>query len=249
MIKEAFHPSGMKIRFSSENHLYVDDLGRTYTSGTTFISRFFPVFDKVKTAEKCAAGVNPKYAGRKFQDILDEWDAEGERGRNEGTNIHEYAESRFTHTGAPTPLSRRCRSVFKHVERAANELKRYYQWIGSEVIVFDPETLLSGTIDLLMYHPGQNEILIFDWKQNKEISRSNPFQKGFTPVDHLEDTDMNHYALQLSFYEWLIKKGGYFPGVTKFNRALIHVVETGHEIIPLDDFAYEVKEMVKMYAN
>lgn len=225
------------------------DSGNTYTSGTTFIGQFFNKFDSVAVAEKCVNGSNSKYSGRNVTEILDEWQAEGDRGRDEGTNIHEYAESKFIDTPSPDPLSDRCRAIFKQVDRAVIELSAYYQWIGSEVIVFDPETLLSGTIDLLLYHPGQNEILIFDWKQNKAISNTNRFQRGLSPIDHLEDTDLNHYSLQLSFYEWLIRKGNYFPGVTKFNRALIHLKEEAFEIIRLEDFKYEIGEMVKTHGK
>lgn len=249
MIKTAYHPSGLSIKFSSENHFYVDENRKTYTSGTTFISQFFNKFDCVAVAGKCVNGTNPKYAGRNSEDILDEWQAEGDRGRGEGTNIHEYAESLFTLEPSPAPLSERCRAIFKQVDRVVIELKTFYQFVGAEVIVFDPETLLSGTIDLLMYHPGQNEILIFDWKQNKVISTSNGFQRGLKPIDHLEDTDLNHYSLQLSFYERLLRKGDYFPGVTKFNRALIHLTEERFEIIRLEDFNYEIGEMVKTHGK
>lgn len=245
MIKEAFHPSGMRIRFSSENHLYVDDLGRTYTSGTTFIGQFFPMFEKVAAAEKCASGVNPRYAGKTVESILDEWEAEGERGRDEGTNVHEYAECRLTGDKPPAPISTRCKNIFKQVDRALSDLSPYYQWVGSEVIVFDPETLMAGQIDLLMHHKGMNELIIFDWKQNKEITTENMFQKGIAPIDHLEDTDINHYSLQLSFYERLIRAGKYFPGVTRFNRALIHLTEDDFKIIRLEDYSYEIGEMMK----
>lgn len=245
MIKVAYHPSGLSIKFSSENHLYVDENRNTYTSGTTFISKFFPSFDKLKIAGRCSKRDNPKYAGREVDDILDEWEAEGERGRSEGTNIHEYAEKLFTGEPLPAPISERCGRIFKHVDQAVFELKQCFQFVGAEVIVFDPETLKSGTIDLLMYHPGQNEIIILDWKQNKEITVQNKFQRGLKPIDHLEDTDVNHYSLQLSYYEWLIRKGNYFPGVTKFNRALVHLKEDGFNMIRLEDYSYEINEMLK----
>lgn len=245
MIKTAFHPNGTMIKFSSENHLYVDEHRNTYTSVTTFIGSFFKSFDKITIAEKCANSSNPKYQGRNPDDIISEWEKEGDRGRDEGTNIHEYAENKLNGIKPPEPLSDRCRLIFKQVDKAISELERFYNLIGTEVLIFDPVTRIAGTIDLLMHHKGQNEVLIFDWKQNKKINNSNVYQSGLHPINHLQDTDLNHYCLQLSLYEWLLKRGNYFPGNLKFNRALIHLSEDDFEFIRLEDFRYEIVEMIK----
>ena len=244
-MKTAFHPSGLKITFTPEMHQYIDDRGRLYTSATTFISRFFPKFEKEAVAQKCVENGNEKYAGMSVDEILMAWEAEATRGRNEGTNVHEYAENILAGVAPPGPISERCETLFKRVDEAINELLPFYQWVGSEVILFDPETLLAGQADLIMYHQKLKQLIILDWKQNKEISRSNRFQKGFKPVDHLEDTDINRYSLQLSFYEWLIRKGGYFPGVERYNRALIHLSEAEFKIIQLENYSYEIGEMIK----
>lgn len=244
-MKEAFHPTGLKIRFKPENHQYIDSQNRIYTSATTFIGKFFPTFDKMAVARKCIENESPKYKGMSVDEILLAWEAEGERGRSEGTNVHEYAECVLAETAPPAPISDRCEKLFKQIDRVVAELKPFYQWVGSEVILFDPETLLAGQADLIMYHQGLNQLIILDWKQNKRISTSNKFQSGFKPIDHLEDTDINQYSLQLSFYERLIRKGNYFPGIKSFNRALIHLSEDKFKIIQLEDYSYEIGEMIK----
>ena len=44
---------------------------------------------------------------------------------------------------------------------------------------------------------------------NKEIKMSNPFQRMLDPVGHLEDTNYNHYNIQLSLYAYILEEWGY----------------------------------------
>jgi len=91
--KTAHHPDGHHvIKFGEKWHTYTDQNGTSYTSGTKFVGQFFPKFDMVAMSEKCSAGENPKYKGREPEEIRAEWSAEGDRGRTEGTLVHNYAE-------------------------------------------------------------------------------------------------------------------------------------------------------------
>jgi len=246
-IKTAYNPNGQKIYFDENKHEYKDENGLVYQSSTSFIGQFFPKFDMLQMAQRCSIGNNPKYTGRAVKDILAEWQKEGERGRNEGTNIHLYAESlvcSWDKKDSPVPISERCEKIFKTVDAAVEDLQKYYTFIGAEVIVFDPELNKSGMIDLLMYSEASNEIVIFDWKQNKTITNDNQFQKALEPISYIEDTDISHYSLQLSFYEYLLERNNYFPGVSGFRRALIHLKEDEYNIINLSCYKNEIKRML-----
>jgi len=106
--------------------------------------------------------------------------------------------------------------------------------LGVEKIVFNPflPRPIAGTIDLLARSRKNGDILILDWKTNKSIDQENRWDKyGLDPIKHIPDTALGHYECQLSLYQYLLVLGKYFPPETKFKRAIIHLTETGHEII------------------
>ncbi len=250
MDKTAYHPNGESITFVEGPHTYIDNSGMRYTSATTFVGQYFPKFDIDTVAEKCANGNNPDYS--KYQcaaEIKAAWEAEGERGRNEGSNVHEYAEGlidSWPKVKLPEPISDRCGLIFNQVEKAVHTLQYYYTFIGAEIIVFSPALGLAGMIDLLMHDPADDTLLILDWKQNKNaFSTENIYQSGLGPINHLQDTDINHYTLQLSLYEYILKREQYFPYIKNYKRGLIHLFPERYEFVSLEYYEYEIEEMLK----
>jgi len=248
-IKTAYHPNGKHvITFREDRHTYIDNQGSRYLSGTGFVGRFFPKFDAVAISKKCSKGKNPKYAGRPPEDIRAEWLAEAKRGSSEGDNTHMYAEgliSGWPPGNLPAPISDRCSALFVQVERAVAGLLKRFVFIAAEMIIFSPDLGLSGMVDLVMFDPATNEILILDWKQNKEIKTENIWQSGKAPIDHLEASDKSKYSLQLSTYQYIIDREGYFPGVAGYRRALIHITPDLFKTIPLEYYDYEVQLMIE----
>ncbi|MBI9090735.1 MAG: PD-(D/E)XK nuclease family protein [Desulfobacterium sp.] len=248
--KTAYHPDGDHvITFREGPHTYTDNHGTRYLSGTGFVGRFFGKFDAEAVSLRCSQGKNPKYAGRPPGDIRAEWSAEARRGSSEGDNTHEYAESQISSWPAdrvPGPISDRCTALFVQADRAVAGLLSRFTFIGAEMVIFSPDLCLSGMVDLLMYDPSTNEILILDWKQNKEISRENPWQSGLPPIDHLQATDISKYTLQLSTYQYILDRESYFPTVSGFRRALIHLTPETFNAIPLDYYDYEVQQMIEV---
>jgi len=248
--KTAHHPDGKHIiHFRDARHTYTDNQQARYLSGTGFVGRFFPKFDAEAVSIKCSQGKNPKYAGRSPEEIRAEWTAEARRGSSEGDNVHAYAEARISGWAAdqiPAPISDRCAALFIQVDRAVAELLSRFVFIGAEVVIFSPELGLAGMIDLLMFNPKNKACLVLDWKTNKEISRENHYQSGLPPIDHLQSTDISKYTLQLSAYQYLLDRERYFPTVSGYRRALIHLTPDSFHIIPLDYYDYEIQQMIEV---
>ena len=247
-MKKAYHPDKKSfIIFKEKYHQYIDNLGVSYTSGTTFIKPFFPKFDMIAMSEKCATGDNPKYAGRNPEEIRAEWKAKGERGSSEGDNTHEYAEgimAGWDTSELPKPISERCMQLFKQVDKIAAWLKSKYQFIEAEKIVFSPHLGIAGMVDLIMLDPATQEILILDWKTNKEISTENFHQNALNLIEHLQDTAVSKYSLQLSLYQYIMIKENYFPEAKGYRRALIHITPMSPVTIKTEYCGYEIKEML-----
>jgi hypothetical protein len=247
--KTAYHPGGMRIEFRERYHTYVDETGKRYASGTSFIKPFFPQFDAVVVSERCAAGDNPLYAGRDPVEIRAEWKAEAARGSGEGDNVHAYAEalvSGWPTPKHPRPISLRCAYLFWQVRRAVRWLTetKQFVFIGAEVIVFSPTIGIAGSIDLLMYDPALNHIIILDWKQNKEITTTNRWQSALDPINHLQASDIAKYSLQLSLYQHIMEIETYFPDAAGFRRGLLHITPTTFTPIPIEDYNYEIRCML-----
>jgi len=251
--KTAHHPDGIhSIEFRDQYHTYIDNRGSRYVSGTSFFKPYFPKFDAPAIAAKCSRGSNPKYAGRDPQEIMAEWRAEGKRGSTEGDNVHLYAElwpGGMLPSDSIQPISDRCVELFKRVDSAFYDLVliRGYQVIASEMIVFSPGMLVAGTIDLLLRDPAANKIIIADWKQNKaELTTTNQYQNLIPPLEHLQDTEINKYSLQLSIYQYFLMKENYFPDTVGYDRMLIHLSpDKDPEYIHLDYYEYEIKEVLR----
>lgn len=251
--KTAHHPDGHHtIKFGERWHTYEDNRGKRYTSGTKFVGQFFPKFDMVAVSKKCSNGKEPKYAGRTPEEIRNEWSENGRIASDEGTNLHEYAESLMAGwkpSRIPKPMSNRCKVVYKQIDIITAKLLNKFVFVCAEMIVFSPSLKISGMVDLVMFNPRTDTILILDWKTNKDNPTvENGFgKKAFPPVDHLDDTKLNHYRLQLSLYRYIMESEGYFPNITNYQQAIIHLSDKDYTVIPLEYYEYEIKEALKSY--
>lgn len=144
----------------------------------------------------------------------------------------------------PFPISERCERLFYQGELAVEKLLKRFEFIDAESIIFSPDLGVAGMIDLLLMDRAKNEIIIGDWKQNKEIDTENQYQNLLPPIDHLQSAALHQYTLQLSLYQFLLEREGYFK-VAGYRRALIHITPDSNRAIPLDNYRYEIMEMLK----
>ena len=235
---KAKHPSGVEILFEEESHRYSSVLnGREieYTSGTTFVHKFFPEFDPDgKILERCALK-----EGKTPMQLKKEWDDNRDASCRFGTRCHEICEDvLLARKRRNEPENEKERLTFEQGAQMANAFRTQLDILAVEKIVFNPflPRPIAGTIDLLARSRKDGSVLILDWKTNKSIDRENKWNKfGLDPISDVPDLNLYHYGLQLSLYQYLLTLGKYVPVGSKFKRAIIHLTETGHEIIQLPD--------------
>lgn len=260
----AKNPRGDEIRFDEASHTYYSPVSGSidaitpqtglvyYTSGTTFIHHFFPPFDPdgqiaIRAAQK---------RGTTVDQIHFEWKQNAAAACELGTRVHETAEDIL--------LDRRDilgKRLFRNQPRDEKEKKLFaaaftaatklvlpeYDILGVEKIVFCKRCLIAGTVDFLAKHRTSGEILIGDWKTNKKIDQRNTYRDGrfaLAPIEHLENCNYIHYALQLNLYQKLLVKSGYLPRTAKFKRAIFHLTEQGPTPYYLPDLQTEVCDMI-----
>lgn len=131
-------------------------------------------------------------------------------------------------------------------------------YIYAEIGVYDDKYGISGLIDILCINHKTLEFIILDWKTNKAPIRfdaghyekqkdgrldldkwKSTNDKMQFPLDDLDDSTGNHYALQLSGYAYLVSTFGYkFKGII-----LCHIRPIEHKFLDRSEW----EEVVEIY--
>lgn len=217
----------MIITFTPQNHKYssIEPDGIEWLSVTSFISQFKQPFEADKIAQKSSKNRKSKWYGMTPENIKEAWKSEANRATTLGTWYHNCRErdicelSTMERHGKVVP-------IVKPIEKEGVKLspnQKLTDGIYPEHMVYLKSAGLCGQSDLVEVING--EVHITDYKTNKEIkvegytNWEGVTQKMFSPVSHLDDCNLNHYALQLSMYMYIILKHN--PRL-KFGSLTIH---------------------------
>ena len=144
------------------------------------------------------------------------------------------------------PLSpSRCAVSKTHRIREKAVLPEYLVYYSSK----DGLINLAGQIDLLV--KDGNDIYVLDYKSNAKGIEKKAFfdrkkkqnKKMYYPINNLDDTTYNHYALQLSCYAFMLKQIN--PNFNIKMLQLLHNAGDGETKIDVPYYEKEVKEMFK----
>lgn len=111
----------------------------------------------------------------------------------------------------------------------------YYSEVNESVLDDGPELHIAGQVDLVVKEG--NHIHILDYKTNsKGISdkayfdpKKKDFKRMFAPINDLHDHTLNHYALQLSIYAYMLQQKN--PEFVIKSLKLIHIDDFDQETI------------------
>ena len=208
------------------------DDAKPVLSVTQLVKHYAAPFYTESIAEKVAAK-----NGTTAEAVQAEWTAAAEM----GTRVHANQEGFMQHETAPrvAALSEREHNIMRHGWDAFQAITAY-GWIptAAEVMVFSYALRLAGTIDA--YFTRDREVLLVDWKTNKEIRRANKYGgKMLGPVAHLDDCEFNKYALQLNLYARILREDAYIPAAQAVRMVIMHLRPDGFEPV-------EVKPMLEV---
>ena len=255
----------MAIIFKEDGHVYEsldENLEKdriTWTSVTTFISKFKPKFDQKGIAKKCSKNKRSKWHGIKPAEIIGIWKKESERAIELGNWYHNEIEQRvldcetIEREGIVVPIVRPI------VDSAGIKIapeQKLKDGVYPEHFAYLKSAAICGQADLVTIVNGK--VNITDYKTNKEIK-----EKGFTnwegvtskmykPVSHLDDCNLMHYSLQLSIYMYIILKHN--PKLKPGKLVVQHVSfekesenAYGYPITKYDDQGEPIIKKIKMY--
>lgn len=236
----------MSITFTAEDHAYksIEDDGIEWLSATSIISFFKQPFDAATQSVKSSKNKKSKWYGLDPAEIRAAWNKESKRATDLGTWYHNQREKDLC--ALETLGYKGCElSIFRPTE--VNGIKyapsqRLVQGCYPELLVYLRSFGVCGQSDKTDVY--NNIVDISDYKTNKEIK-----EKGYTnwegvtqkmkaPLRHLDDCNLNHYALQLSLYMYIILKHN--PGL-KPGKLTIHHIE--FEEAGRDQFDYPINKL------
>ena len=236
--------------FDEGPHKYTDTYGNEYISVTTIIGNYSPKFDKDYWLHKKAKelGITEKELAKRWQDITNEACTRGSHTHNgledgiKGSSMFKDAikylnqvETGRCITVADIPnLKARPLDIEKFKEATNNKYPKIYEvfdfyvtrgyTIYSEIGVFLPSLLISGTIDVLAIK--SDRFVILDWKTNKDglhftsgyykkdktckpVQLTNNWiekdEKMLPPFNTLPECNGSHYTIQLSTYARMVE--------------------------------------------
>ena len=173
------------MRFLKETHQYFNE-NIEYKPVSTWISQFKKPFPAKIIANKIAKGdMTIK------NNLLGKWDLKRDMMANFGNSGHRSVEYFIKYDEMPD--QKNLEKIVIAFEETHKNDKMY-----SELIAYDKERKIAGTIDVLVAY-GNKEVKIRDLKFNGDIHKKG---KGrmLAPFNDLVDSKINNYRLQLSMY-------------------------------------------------
>jgi hypothetical protein len=200
-----FLDDSKKIHFDEPTHVYSVN-GNRCISATQFIEKFQNKFDEDGSILKRKA----EQAGISESKLQKQWDDKKNKAGDYGTLFHANIEN-YINTGKIK------KNKYSNIIRHFSDTFKFRGDLFSEVVLFDEELLISGTCDLVQII--DNKIVqCHDFKSNeKPISDFSFGKRMLPPVQHLNDSKLNRYFLQISLYLYLLStKYGYEIGENNF---------------------------------
>lgn len=190
-----------KVKLEPISHKYYDVEGNQYMSISGVLNLIKPLFER----DKLSAMVANK-AGVSQESVLAGWTQTAKRATDHGTRIHESIEY-FQNTASIRQGDEDLESMIRSICSTYNE----YGKVMQEECLFDDEYRIAGTADKILQVTNHkaSKFDIEDYKTNmsKGIVTFDKYGKHLLhPMEHMESCNFNTYALQLSFYAFMLER-------------------------------------------
>lgn len=193
---------GQSFLYSDSRHEYRTLDGKPMLSGSAFAEQFTKPFNKDLILPKFA-----KKHGVDEKEIEDMWRTKADVSTTFGTAIHKALEFYGNHhqTIAKTQGTFEIHPVLMPIVKAFYDSQPKTHAIHE---VFIEHNGKVGQIDRLVITATKGYTCwIEDWKTNGDMNKGSG--KMLAPYEDLDDTAINHYRLQLSFYKQIMEGNGW----------------------------------------
>ena len=197
-------------KFFPEDHHYEYKGRRVGISVTRLIEDYTNEFDSQAVAERVATK-----EGKSVQEILDEWKQKNEWACRKGSMCHEFAQRLWNSRqiigfGGLFDNKQQADDANKIADQAVRFHNDYYkrlEHLADEFVIGSEEYNIASAIDHLFINKLTGGLVLVDYKTNSDIHKNERYAKSMkAPLSHLKDTTLNHYAIQLSIYKYIVEK-------------------------------------------
>ena len=178
-----------------------------YKGVTSFVGACFEEFDADAVIDKMMNSPKwPKspYYGMEKEEIKKKWEDKGKKAANDGTNMHYTIECYYNDEKIDETFDWYTTDEYKQFLKFAEDYKHLKPY-RTEWLVYHEDAKIKGIIDMV-FENEDGTLSIYDWKRTKGLSKTNRWQSGKKPVEHLPDTNYWHYALQLNVYKRILEE-------------------------------------------
>ena len=242
-----------KYTFIEDGHYYLCNGKRVGISTTGLISQYENEFDKDGISKQKALELNISQ-----EELLEQWRIENLHSTIKGSLVHLYAQSlwehediEFAYSSIPEELDLKrfiaeVDILKKQADNFYNDYEHIYELIGCEIYLGDEDYDECGATDIVFLNKYTNEIVIADFKTNKEIKReSYKHKKMLIPLHKLDDCNYSHYSLQLNAYKYKFEKNTGLK-VAKTFIIYFNVNADNYEIIEPLNVENEIKKIYEI---
>lgn len=206
--------TGGSALFDPISHTYVNEKGELFESGSKFAKKYQKPFDR----ENILPAMEEKY-GVPADQIEAMWNLKGQVSLDLGNALHGALElyGKFKDLGEVTGANKKPAvnsALHDHpiLEKAVTEFFKGREKEAAlyEEPVIDEEGLRCGRLDRVLIVNTKKKICrVQDFKSNADINKPNQPKWLLRPFGDMENTPLNGYWLQLSFYSDILKKAGW----------------------------------------
>jgi hypothetical protein len=208
-VLEKLNDAFKDFKFFEDGHYYEYKGKRVGISVTSLIGQYANEFDSQTVAERVAQKEN-----RDVQDVLDEWKYKADFACTKGTTCHEYAQAKWVlryweriNFDGSYEYFEAVEKIKKQADGFKKDFKDKLEHLADEFIIGSEEYDVASAIDHIFINKLTGGLVLVDYKTNTNIYKNEKYAKQMkTPLTHLKDTTLNHYAIQLSIYKFIVEK-------------------------------------------
>ena len=221
-----------KLSFEETKHKYYVEGNPLAKSVSALIGDFYEHFDAEQVAPYSAAK-----AGVTTEEILKQWADINQESRDRGHRVHAFGEIyQFNRNLSPScpqeeAIVKFWQDVPEHILPLAAELRMYHF-----------KHFFAGTADIILFDTKTQTYIIADYKTNKDLLKNYKGKTMLGPFSHLLDNPLNHYAIQLSYYQLLLEQ----VGVKVSKRIIIWLgLDGDYQLFNTEDVTDILKQQLK----
>lgn len=239
------------IKFIAKDHSYLINNMKA-GSVTSILKRLVKPFDTDYWAE-----IKAKDMGMSSDELKSKWEFSARLAKIKGTVAHGVLENKLAGTEfvypqdlilnnfGYDPVQDPIQKIMPQIDKFIQDIDGKMKPIVSELIIGDSDYMVGGTVDQIFYNHKSAKLEIWDWKTNKQI-KTNSRYYHLSPIEHIADTEFDHYSLQLSFYKFILERN---TNLRFGNSYLVWFNEnnTNYQIFRTKDYHQEIEKICNYY--